>query len=225
MLASPLGTAPGVEVRRALVVLFALALAAHGASLAGIYSLTASPEVTDCSSEIVLRVYGWFPDGCWRVVGTTFERYGDTFRFFVEAVDLSFPGGSCTAVIVPYSSTVTVGPLPQGRYHVVAQEVVSSWYYEGRAAAAPFEVVCDAPLAEPVHGLRLARLADGTGLRLTWQDAPGCPGYVVHEDGAPDGSFLDVSGTSATGVTGVDLEMPDATRYYLVSGTGRCAAR
>jgi hypothetical protein len=54
-------------------------------------------------------------------------------------------------------------------------------------------------------------------LKITWSDVAGFADYVVYEDASPDGTFVTVTGTAATGVSGVTVPLPAEPRFYRVA--------
>ena len=72
--------------------------------------------------------------------------------------------------------------------------------------------------AGAVTNLRLSKVNGGASLTLTWNNTTNATDYVIYEDIAPDGTFTAQTGTSASGVTGLTMAMPAASKFYLIAG-------
>ena len=68
----------------------------------------------------------------------------------------------------------------------------------------------------PATGLRVAAVNGSTELRLNWADTSDATGYSVYEDTQPDGGFTTVTGTAASGVTGLTVPLFVGDRFYRV---------
>jgi len=80
---------------------------------------------------------------------------------------------------------------------------------------------------EPGHVADLQVAITGGGeLYFSWSDLPGSTGYVLYEDGVPNGPALSEAGSAVSGASGITLEMPPGDAFYLlavsnaVCGTG-----
>ena len=65
-----------------------------------------------------------------------------------------------------------------------------------------------------------SKTAGGTELEFHWSDTSGATSFVLLSDTAPSGAFATEAGSSASGTTGVTVDMPtDEVRFYLVAGS------
>jgi hypothetical protein len=79
------------------------------------------------------------------------------------------------------------------------------------------QVSIDTPPAEVGPTLMVNKVDPG-GLSFNWTDIAGADDYVLLSDGSPGGGFLVQEGSASSGVGGLTIPSPDATRYYLVAG-------
>lgn len=70
----------------------------------------------------------------------------------------------------------------------------------------------------PISGLLLQKVLRNSGIRFTWTNDPRATDYVVYEDSNPIGPFTTITGTAASGTTGLTVPLPVTRRYYLVAG-------
>jgi hypothetical protein len=67
--------------------------------------------------------------------------------------------------------------------------------------------------------LRLEHAGGGSQIRFTWTDTTASDDYVVFQDTLPNGPFTTVSGTAASGTTGLTAPVPAGDIvYFLVAG-------
>lgn len=63
---------------------------------------------------------------------------------------------------------------------------------------------------------------NGSTLTFNWSDTPTATDYVVFQDASPQGLFVTQTGSAASGATGLTVQAPLASRYYLVAGRSGC---
>jgi len=74
------------------------------------------PNDPTTDQQIIIYVGGWYPNTCWIPQGSSMDQVGNTFIVNEYAY---FNGGIiCFQVLVPYSDSFLVGPLPAGAYTV-----------------------------------------------------------------------------------------------------------
>jgi hypothetical protein len=124
------------------------------------------------------------------------------------------PGASSVAYAIPtgkpigaYNYSVSIG-CPGGASDL--------------SAPAPVSVVTGTPGAVG-DTLTLDDTPGFTSLMFHWSDIPLAADYVVLESTTKNGAFTTVTGTAASGATGLTVPMPQgAVVYYLVAGRGPC---
>lgn len=97
---------------------------------------------------------GGFADGCWHLL--SHECGGvqaDSIRIDIYTWDIWEPGLYCLDEVRYYSVVCRYGPLPQGRYVVIATEHHDSLRWPGSDIEfGQFEVVADSPVEEMSWG-------------------------------------------------------------------------
>lgn len=84
------------------------------------------PEPTDVEN-VVIRVEGGYPDGCWVLSGHECAAAGVfSIPISVQSLDMWEPGLGCLAVYVPYEFHCPVGQLEPGHYVVTVTETMTS---------------------------------------------------------------------------------------------------
>ena len=107
-----------------IAVLFLAALPA-GVARAGV-AFIIPPEPTDMDN-VVIRVDGGYPDGCWMLAGHECGAVGlFSIPISVQSLDTWEPGLGCAAVYVPYQFFCPVGQLEPGHYVVTVTETMTS---------------------------------------------------------------------------------------------------
>ncbi len=122
-------------------------------------------------------------------------------------------------MLVEYSASEIIGPLPSGSYTAFAWEsVVSLRLDQGEFVVFPLDACCPGTEA-PVTDLRLQKINDGNGVGFTWTDVLGATEYNLYGDVEPDGAFDHQLGSSTTGTTGIDLPVQAAAFFLLTPGS------
>ncbi len=75
-----------------------------------------------------------------------------------------------------------------------------------------------------VPEMRVAKNEAGSQMTWTWTDVSGAVDYGVVEDSVANGSFTTVTGTAATGVTGLTAAMPSGVKFYKVFARNSCGS-
>ena len=190
---------------------------------AWIESVDVVPGSPSCDEQFTVSVEGAFGDGCWSVTGIDFVQDASGVGFVVHAVD-AWNNNNCATVIVEYSATEVVGPLPEGTYSVYAIEDVSSLRVpEGDQLAETFEVCCSVS-PDPITDLRIEKIVNGYQLRFTWTDVGGAEEYLLYEDSAPDGEFQDLVDIATSGTTGIDAPVLFLDGFFLLEPSAGCPA-
>lgn len=75
-----------------------------------------------------------------------------------------------------------------------------------------------------VPEMRVAKNEAGSQITWTWTDVSDAVDYGVVEDTVADGSFATITGTAATGVTGLTAAMPSGLKFYKVFARNPCGS-
>ncbi|HQO21425.1 MAG TPA: hypothetical protein PLA03_13885, partial [Acidobacteriota bacterium] len=78
----------------------------------------------------------------------------------------------------------------------------------------------EAPPAVPE--MHVGKNDGGSQINWTWTDVTGAVDYGVVEDTLANGSFTTITGTAATGVTGLTAAMPSGVKFYKVFARNSC---
>ena len=78
----------------------------------------------------------------------------------------------------------------------------------------------ESPLPSVGNTARIQR--SGSNLVLTWTNVAGATDYAVYEDASPSGTFTTLTGTAASGTTGLTVAIPAAERFYKAAARNSC---
>jgi hypothetical protein len=143
------------------IALAALLIAASAG--AAIYPPCIVPTQPTDQDTVRVGICGFFADGCWRLLGHDCGRgEADTIRIDIYTLDGWAPGLYCLDEVWSYSVVCEYGPLPTGRYVVIATEHHDSLRWpEPDIEVREFEVVSDSPVEERSWGRIRALFRDG----------------------------------------------------------------
>ena len=112
---------PSDRCRAVVLVLCVTALIAAplSSSFSNIDTVYISPSSPDNTSEIIVRIYGWYP--CFNTYpqGTTVQQWDDTIHITSHAIT---DGGFCLPTIRYYYDSLHFGPLAPGDYTVIVSD-------------------------------------------------------------------------------------------------------
>jgi hypothetical protein len=80
------------------------------------------PENPTEIDDITLKVYGYFPNGCWGYNSGTHSININQIAIDLYAYDVWVPGLYCSDVIIPYSDEFNIGQLVSGEYSINVTE-------------------------------------------------------------------------------------------------------
>ena len=104
----------------------ALIAAPLSSAFSNIDAVYLSPSSPDNTSEIIVRIYGWYP--CFNTYpqGATVQQWGDTIRIASHAIT---DGGFCLPTIRYYYDSLHFGPLAPGDYTVMVSDSTPDYEY------------------------------------------------------------------------------------------------
>lgn len=109
-------------------------------------------------SEVVL--HGHFPNSCYKVGPAKATTDVATRTIYVDAHSWRYPGAICTQMIVPFTQTIKLGPVPVGEYQI---KVID----RPNASALPLQVTSartrnpDDYLYAPVENISIEKASNG----------------------------------------------------------------
>lgn len=102
------------------VIALALAAMPLSSANAGFYGVVIEPEWPDSDEFISITAWGWYPETCWEINGSSFSQSGDTIRYYINGAPNWFI--PCFFMIIPYSHTRILDPLPMGSYTLIVYD-------------------------------------------------------------------------------------------------------
>jgi hypothetical protein len=110
------------------MALFALLLLGGPQPAAGFLGeIVLNPQHPTPSDQIELRIHGWLPNQCWKLVGFSLQEL-ETGSYLLSVLLLAHQG-YCIAIPVDYHRTYSFEPLETGTYSV--QVIESMWPLPG----------------------------------------------------------------------------------------------
>lgn len=100
---------------RFLVVSGVVSVLVPAVASAYVSSVEVLPPRPRTGQRVAVAAEGYFPDGCWHLLGREASRDGDLIRIKVVA---EHRGEACPDVLVPYRVSVDLGALDEGVYRV-----------------------------------------------------------------------------------------------------------
>ena len=78
------------------------------------------PEYPDSDESISIMAHGWFPESCWEIDGSYFSQTDKTIHYYING----YPNwwGGCFFIVIPYSHTRILDPLPMGSYTLIVHD-------------------------------------------------------------------------------------------------------
>ena len=117
--------------------------------------ITVTPVPPPLASVVSIQISGNLPDGCYSDPTVQTSVSGQTVTITLNS---TVSGEACTAALIPFTKTATVGPLAPGTYNVSA-----ALFGNGNPVGAPVTTSFSVPIVVPAASLTVLVLL-GIGL-------------------------------------------------------------